>query len=356
MDAAAFCTRPAAARAAFGHEADYIRTIGLERDEAFAFWDYGPELSRPFRALDVWLLIKTVGAARLSAAIEQNIACARHLERLVQASEDFEMLAPVELSVFCFRYKAGSDADNERILLAVQRGGNSYLSNAKVNGRFALRGCVLNYRTTFRDMEFMLEDVRNAARSPSGGDSQNAGQNLCGAGVRRSFETGLLSTHRDLDGLFQGQRKVTTFRSPARRATRSNPPVRGRAAGLHALDIKLYDFFTRQLSRVGDLYRNVEWLARRALSVGAPAYDSRISCSSGHSRTGTAGRPGSSGRCGPSCRSPRMGKLIGRCVKGHRQAACRVVVAEQHVGDRGPAGLAGIPGVHDCGHVIRAPN
>ena len=49
---------PAAARAAFSHEADYTRMIGLERDEAFAFWDYGPELSRPFRALDLWLLIK----------------------------------------------------------------------------------------------------------------------------------------------------------------------------------------------------------------------------------------------------------------------------------------------------------
>jgi aromatic-L-amino-acid/L-tryptophan decarboxylase len=72
------------------------------------------------------------------------------------------MLAPVGLSIFCFRYKAGSDADHERILLNLQRGGNSYLSNAKVNGRFALRGCVLNYRTTFRDMEILLEDVRKA--------------------------------------------------------------------------------------------------------------------------------------------------------------------------------------------------
>lgn len=156
---------PATARAAFGHEADYIRTIGLERDEAFAFWDYGPELSRPFRAFDVWLLIKAVGAARLAEAVEQNIACARHLEKLVRESDDLEMLAPVELSIFCFRYKAGSDADHERILLAVQRGGSSYLSNAKVNGRFALRGCVLNYRTTFRDMEILLEDVRQAART-----------------------------------------------------------------------------------------------------------------------------------------------------------------------------------------------
>ena len=53
---------PETARAAFGHSAEYTRTIGLEQDEAFAFWDYGPELSRPFRALEVWLLIKYVGA------------------------------------------------------------------------------------------------------------------------------------------------------------------------------------------------------------------------------------------------------------------------------------------------------
>ncbi len=55
---------PATARAAFRHDADYIRTIGLEQNEAFVFWDYGPELSRPFRALDVWLLMKYAGAAR----------------------------------------------------------------------------------------------------------------------------------------------------------------------------------------------------------------------------------------------------------------------------------------------------
>ncbi len=159
---------PAAARAAFSHDAEYTRMIGLERDEAFAFWDYGPELSRPFRAFDLWLLIKYAGAARLAEAIESNIACARRLEQLVNASEDFEMLAPVELSIFCFRYApknfAGDlNALNERILLELQRGGSSYLSNAKVRGQFALRGCVLNYRTTERDMEILLEDVRVVA-------------------------------------------------------------------------------------------------------------------------------------------------------------------------------------------------
>ncbi len=89
------------------------------------------------------------------------------------ATDDFEMLAPVDLSIFCFRYRPRGftgdgftgklDALNERIMLEVQRGGSSYLSNARVHGVFALRGCVLNYRTTRRDMEILLEDVRSAA-------------------------------------------------------------------------------------------------------------------------------------------------------------------------------------------------
>jgi aromatic-L-amino-acid decarboxylase len=154
---------PSAARAAFSHTADYTRAIGLERDEAFAFWDYGPELSRPFRALDLWLLIKFAGARRLAEAIERNIACAKYFATLVAASSDFEMAAPVELSIFCFRYKPASDADHERILVNLQRAGSTYLSNATVNGRFALRGCVLNYRTTERDMQQVLDDVRRSA-------------------------------------------------------------------------------------------------------------------------------------------------------------------------------------------------
>ena len=160
----------AAARAAFSENAEYTRVVGLEDDEAFAFWDYGPELSRPFRALDLWLLLKSVGTRAISEAIEENITCAKYFAALVSATDDFEMLAPVDLSIFCFRYHPhGFDGDldtlNERVMLAVQRGGSSYLSNTRVRGAFALRGCVLNYRTTKRDMEILLEDVRRAVRS-----------------------------------------------------------------------------------------------------------------------------------------------------------------------------------------------
>src|SRR5216110_1153005 len=60
------------ARAAFAHEAEYTRMFGEEADEAFVYWDYGPELSRRFRALKVCMLLKGVGLDRLSAAIESN--------------------------------------------------------------------------------------------------------------------------------------------------------------------------------------------------------------------------------------------------------------------------------------------
>ena len=165
---------PEIARAAFAHEAEYTRIIGEEADEAFAFWDYGPELSRRFRALKVWMLLKGVGLDSLGEAIESNLVCARHLESMVRASDDFEMAAPVELSIFCFRHvpvqlrnesSQTIDAFNERLLVALQRDGSSYLSNATLGGRFALRGCVLNYRTTLRDMEILLDDLRRVAKS-----------------------------------------------------------------------------------------------------------------------------------------------------------------------------------------------
>ena len=171
-----------AARATFAHEAEYTRVLEQEPDEAFAFWDYGPELSRRFRALKVWMMLRGVGVRALGEAIEKDLACARHLESLVRASNDFEMLAPVELSIFCFRHVparfkralAGAnererigeqlDAFNERLLVELQRDGSSYLSNARLGGRFSLRGCVMNYRTTLRDMEILLDDLRRVAQ------------------------------------------------------------------------------------------------------------------------------------------------------------------------------------------------
>jgi len=161
------------AKAAFStEEADYIKTHGYADEEAFAFWDYGVELSRRFRALKVWLTLQYYGTRRLAEAISQDISLAGYLGELVSEAEDFELLAPVELSICCFRYvprEGMGDAElnelNERVMGLVQKGGRAYVSNATVKGRFALRACITNFRTTKADIEETLEAIRDAGKS-----------------------------------------------------------------------------------------------------------------------------------------------------------------------------------------------
>ena len=177
---------PAAARKAFVAEADYVKVHEVAEAESFAFWDYGIELSRRFRALKVWLTLKYYGASRLMDAIRDDIEMAHYLAEGVQADAEMELLAPVQLSICCFRYvpprlRAGIDAAqnpderaryaaqlnrlNERIMQRVQRGGRAYLSNAMLRGQFALRACIINFRTTRADIDLTLETVRDAARA-----------------------------------------------------------------------------------------------------------------------------------------------------------------------------------------------
>jgi glutamate/tyrosine decarboxylase-like PLP-dependent enzyme len=163
----------AAAAAAFSTEdADYIKLHGHADDAAFAYWDYGVELSRRFRALKIWLTLGYYGVRRLAEAISEDNSLATYLGKIVTTADDFELLAPVELSICCFRYVPpelkGNDAElnkvNERIMEVVQKGGRAYLSNATVNGKFALRACITNFRTTKADIDQTVEAVREAVR------------------------------------------------------------------------------------------------------------------------------------------------------------------------------------------------
>ena len=161
----------AAAKATFStDEADYIKTHGYLDDEAFAFWDYGVELSRRFRALKVWLTLQYYGSRRIAEAISEDISLAEYLGESVSNADDFELLAPVELSICCFRYiprehlnEAELDTLNERIMERVQKGGRAYLSNATVNRHFALRACITNFRTTKNDIDETVSAIRGAA-------------------------------------------------------------------------------------------------------------------------------------------------------------------------------------------------
>lgn len=165
---------PQRARAAWAEieGADYIKIFEQSDDESFAFFDYGIELSRRFRALKLWLMLRYYGVPRIAAAIAEDSARAAYMAERIAASKDFELLAPVELSICCFRYvppetrhSEGELSElNERIVHAVQRGGRAYISNAILRGRFALRVCITNFRTTRHDIDLTLDIIRNAAR------------------------------------------------------------------------------------------------------------------------------------------------------------------------------------------------
>jgi glutamate/tyrosine decarboxylase-like PLP-dependent enzyme len=179
----------AAARRAFlSSDADYIKVHEETTAESFAFWDYGVELSRRFRALKVWMMLSYYGERRVRAAISEDNELASYFAARVRESEDFELLAPTELSICCFRYvtrsvreRLGSSEGEERarldaeldrlnaaIMLTVQRGGRAYLSNVTLKGVYGLRACIVNFRTTRADIDQTLEIVRDAARTLGG--------------------------------------------------------------------------------------------------------------------------------------------------------------------------------------------
>jgi len=146
-------------RNAFAASSAYLRreTGGLAAGE---FWpcDYGPDLSRGFRALKTWFTLKFYGAAAIGAAVSRACSLARYLERRIKVTSELELLAPVELNIVCFRYRA-EDADrvNARIVVELQESGSVAPSTTIVNGRVAIRAAIVNHRTGQEDIQRLVE-------------------------------------------------------------------------------------------------------------------------------------------------------------------------------------------------------
>jgi glutamate/tyrosine decarboxylase-like PLP-dependent enzyme len=146
-------------RATFASEGPYITRMprGLAAGEPW-FTDYGPELSRGFRALKVWFTIKEHGGAKIANAIERNCEQARLFAGLIDAHPAFERVAPVELQIVVFRpILEGTDAaEIDRIVdetaIRVQESGEAVISSTTVEGRRALRVCITNHRTQDADL------------------------------------------------------------------------------------------------------------------------------------------------------------------------------------------------------------
>ncbi|MDX8379472.1 MAG: pyridoxal-dependent decarboxylase [Gallionella sp.] len=138
----------------------------LQRDEhgmaAGSPWpcDYGPDLSRGFRALKTWFTLQVYGKQKLGRIISKTCVLARYLQRCVEASPQLECLAPVALNIVCFRFiSEQSEKVNAALVVALQRSGIVAPSTTTLNGRLAIRAAIVNHRTTDQDIDALMTAV-----------------------------------------------------------------------------------------------------------------------------------------------------------------------------------------------------
>jgi aromatic-L-amino-acid decarboxylase len=148
-----YCRRMDVVRSAFSLVPEYLRTA--EGTSVRNLMDTGVQLGRRFRALKLWMILRHFGAERLRRELKAHIDLAQTFAEWVDASPDFERLAPVPFSVVCFRARPNGiemsdseiDAFNERLMAAVNATGEIFISHTKINGAIALRLAIGNLRT-----------------------------------------------------------------------------------------------------------------------------------------------------------------------------------------------------------------
>lgn len=157
-------------RATFESLASYLAPAGRGiLPQALHFVDHGFQLSRSFRALKVWMSLKTHGVDRIGRVIEQNVEQAAHLAERVRAEPHLELLAPVPLNVVCFRYVSPELTDdaleelNREILLRLQEEGIAIPSSTLRHGVFALRLAITNHRSRLDDFDALADAVLQLA-------------------------------------------------------------------------------------------------------------------------------------------------------------------------------------------------
>lgn len=130
-----------------------------------AFNNYGMELSRGFKALKIWMLLKQHGLQEYRVLIRQNLQQAQFLAELIQLHPELELLAPVSLNIVCFRYNPGQYSAkelnnlNKEILMRLYEQGIAAPSYTLVNGQYAIRAAITNHRSRFEDFEILVNET-----------------------------------------------------------------------------------------------------------------------------------------------------------------------------------------------------
>src|SRR6516165_12105737 len=155
-------------RTAFAYHPPYYHF----EEQVTNYVDYGVQNSRGFRALKVWLALKQVGAVGYRRMIADDIRLSQAMAQAVSRHAELELITQ-DLSITTFRYvpcdlrmrreeaqiKNYLDTLNREILERLQRGGETFISNAVVKGKYVLRACIVNFHTAEEDVEAVPEIV-----------------------------------------------------------------------------------------------------------------------------------------------------------------------------------------------------
>lgn len=152
----------------FAVHATYVHQDKERTGRGIDFTDLGPQFSRGFQALKVWVSLLAHGRKAYAARISHDAALARYLGDRAGERPEFELIAPVVLSICCFRYvpedlPEGPGREeylstlNERVMTEIQLDGRVFCSNAVLGDRFVLRACIVNFRTEAEDMDALLD-------------------------------------------------------------------------------------------------------------------------------------------------------------------------------------------------------
>lgn len=151
-------------RATFAAPVAYLRreTRGLAAGSPWPC-DFGPDLSRGFRALKTWFTLKAYGADKLGAMIARTCRLAKYLEAKIAAEPRLQLLAPVTLNIVCFRLRCEAAVDanalNAEIVADLHESGIAAPSTTTIGGDLAIRCAIVNHRTDTQDLDAMLDGV-----------------------------------------------------------------------------------------------------------------------------------------------------------------------------------------------------
>ena len=129
--------------------------------------DLGPDLSREFRALKVWMTLRAYGAEGIGGVVDQCCDVARHLAARVRAEPSLELLAPVPLNIVCFRVTEGADdlnAFNNALVADIQEAGIAAPSTTTIGGKLAIRAAIFNHRSMAADADALVDGILEMTR------------------------------------------------------------------------------------------------------------------------------------------------------------------------------------------------